>query len=100
LPRTGLATSFAEESGVRTDRGSYRIAEHFQWLTEEQSRSLPTDARDAVTQEIADVFLYLLQLADKLNVDLVEAAHAKLALNAQKYPIERSRGHSRKYDQN
>lgn len=74
------------------------LLEHFQWLTEEQSRNLPTDARDAATQEIADVFLYLLQLADKLNVDLVEAAHAKLALNAQKYPIERSRGHSRKYD--
>jgi dCTP diphosphatase len=45
------------------------------------------------------VFLYLLQLADKLDVDLVTAAQDKLALNARKYPVERSRGHSRKYNQ-
>jgi dCTP diphosphatase len=74
------------------------LLEHFQWLTEEQSRELPADARDAVAQELADVFLYLLQLADKLGVDLLKAAEGKLKVNAQKYPVERSRGHSRKYN--
>lgn len=75
------------------------LLEHFQWLTEEQSGNLASDARAGVAQELADVFLYLLQLADKLDVDLVEAARDKLALNARKYPVERSRGHSRKYNQ-
>jgi dCTP diphosphatase len=75
------------------------LLEHFQWLTEEQSGNLAPETRDAVAHELADVFLYLLQLADKLNVDLVEAARNKLALNARKYPVERSRGHSRKYNQ-
>ena len=75
------------------------LLEHFQWLTEEQSGNLAPDARGAVAQELADVFLYLVQLADKLDVDLIEAARDKLALNARKYSVERSRGHSRKYNQ-
>jgi dCTP diphosphatase len=75
------------------------LLEHFQWRTEQESRSLPPEVRAEVAQELADVFLYLIQLADKLEVDLVEAAHAKLALNAGKYPVERSRGHSRKHNQ-
>jgi NTP pyrophosphatase (non-canonical NTP hydrolase) len=74
------------------------LLEQFQWLTEQQSRELGAPARETVAQEMADVLLYLLQLADKLNVDLVQAAQRKLALNAQKYPVESSRGHSRKYD--
>jgi dCTP diphosphatase len=86
-----LASALAVESA--------ELLEHFQWLTEEQSRSLGSAAREAVAQELADVLLYLLQLADALNVDLVEAAQHKLALNAEKYPVERSRGHSRKYNQ-
>jgi dCTP diphosphatase len=74
------------------------LLEPFQWLTEEQSRTLDAARRAAVRDEVADVFLYLLQLADKLDIDVVAAAHEKLALNAQKYPVERSRGSSRKYD--
>lgn len=77
---------------------SAELLEHFQWLTEEQSANLPANARAAVAHELADVFLYLLQLSDKLKVDLVEAARAKLALNAQKYPVEQSRGSSKKYN--
>jgi dCTP diphosphatase len=74
------------------------LLEQFQWLTEEQSRRLDDGRLAAVRHELADVFLYLLQLADKLDVDLAAAAREKLALNAQKYPVERSRGSSRKYD--
>ncbi len=73
------------------------LLEHFQWLTEEQSRHLPADKFSAVEHEIADVFLYLLQLADKLNVDLLDAAARKLKLNAEKYPVALSRGSNKKY---
>lgn len=75
------------------------LLEHFQWLTEEQSNSLPLAKRAEIGNEMADVFLYLLQLADKLEIDLVSAAHRKLAINAQKYPVEQSRGLSKKYNE-
>ena len=62
------------------------VLEHFQWLTEAQSRALPDAKRSAIAHELADVFLYLLQLADKLDVDLLAAAKEKMQLNAAKYP--------------
>jgi NTP pyrophosphatase (non-canonical NTP hydrolase) len=48
---------------------------------------------------VADVLLYLIRISDKLDIDLIAAAQAKMALNAQKYPVELSRGTSRKYDE-
>ena len=62
------------------------LLEHFQWLTEAQSRALPADQRAEIGTEIADVLLYLLQLADKLGIDPVEAAKRKMLANAVKYP--------------
>ncbi|ATA53257.1 nucleotide pyrophosphohydrolase [Variovorax boronicumulans] len=62
------------------------LLEHFQWLTETQSRALPEDKRAEIGTEIADVLLYLLQLADKLGIDPVEAAKHKMLANAVKYP--------------
>ena len=47
---------------------------------------------------MADVLLYLVQLSTVLGIDLMDAARAKMALNAQKYPVDQARGHSRKYD--
>lgn len=73
------------------------VLEHFQWMTDEQSRNLLPERRDQVALEIADVLLYLLQLADKLQIDPLEAAKAKLALNAAKYPVDKAKGSSRKY---
>lgn len=73
------------------------LLEHFQWLTEEQSRALPLEELTAVRKEMADVLLYLVRLADKLNVNLIEAAKSKLSENAQKYPVEKARGNSKKY---
>lgn len=75
------------------------LLEPFQWLTEEQSRNLAVDKRDAVGAEMADVLLYLIQLANALGIDLVAAAQAKLQLNGLKYPVDRARGSSRKYDE-
>ena len=75
------------------------LLEHFQWLTEEQSRQLPSDKRDAVSAEIADVLLYAIQLASALKIDPIAAAQAKLKLNEQKYPADKARGTSKKYDE-
>lgn len=63
------------------------LLEHFQWLTEAQSRALPAEQRAQIGTEIADVLLYLLQLADKLGIDPVEAAKHKMLANAVKYPV-------------
>jgi NTP pyrophosphatase (non-canonical NTP hydrolase) len=73
------------------------LLEHFQWLTAEQSRCLDEAAMEEIGQEIADVLIYLIRLADVLGVDLVEAAVRKLAVNERKYPAERVRGSARKY---
>ncbi|WP_208507802.1 nucleotide pyrophosphohydrolase [Variovorax paradoxus] len=62
------------------------LLEHFQWLTEAQSRELPADQRAEIGTEIADVLLYLLQLADQLGIDPIEAARSKMVANARKYP--------------
>ena len=73
------------------------LLEHFQWLTEEQSRNLSASKKAEVGAEAADVLLYLLQLCDKLGIDLVEAARHKLIVNGDKYPVASARGSSRKY---
>lgn len=67
------------------------LLEHFQWLTEDQSRRLPDARRQEVALEMADVLLYLLQLSDKLGIDLLQAAQAKLRLNAARFPVEQAR---------
>jgi dCTP diphosphatase len=86
-----LASALAVEAG--------ELLEHFQWMTEEQSRALSAEKRDAVGAEVADVLLYLIQLAVGLGIDPVEAAQAKLKLNALKYPVDAARGTSKKYDE-
>ena len=73
------------------------LLEHFQWLTEAQSQSLARDKQQEVAAEAADVFLYLLQLCDKLGIDLIAAAKAKMLVNAEKYPVPLARGSSKKY---
>ncbi len=65
------------------------IMEHFQWLTADQSASLDAAARREVGHEIADVLLYLVRLADVLDIDMAVAAREKIALNALKYPAQR-----------
>ena len=73
------------------------LLEIFQWLTEEESRSLAPEARLAASDEIADVLLYLIRLADKLGIDPVAEAHRKIAENERKYPADKARGSARKY---
>ena len=74
------------------------LIEHFQWLTFEEAENLTPETRDAVALEAADVLLFLLRLCDRLGIDLADAAERKMALNAEKYPIDKARGRSDKYD--
>ena len=73
------------------------LMEHFQWLTEEQSSALPPEKLQQVREEIGDVLIYLTRLADKLGVDMLEAAAEKLEVNRAKYPVEKVRGSAKKY---
>lgn len=85
-----LASALVVEAG--------ELLEPFQWLTEAQSRQLDAAQKEAVAQEMADVLLYLAQLATALDVDLIDAAQRKMALNAQRYPVDKARGRSDKHD--
>ncbi|QNM98780.1 nucleotide pyrophosphohydrolase [Chitinimonas koreensis] len=86
-----LASALVVEAG--------ELLEHFQWLTEAQSRTLPAQSRDAVAAEAADVLLYLIQLCAALGIDPIAAAQDKMRVNGEKYPVERAKGTHKKYDQ-
>ena len=73
------------------------LLEHFQWATEEQSYAPAPAKLQAVKHEIADVFIYLIRLSDRLGIDLLSAAREKLELNKEKYPADKVRGDARKY---
>lgn len=75
------------------------LLEHFQWTSDTESSALPSDKRAKVRDELADVLLYLIRLADKLDVDLAVAATEKLRTNALKYPVHKARGTSKKYSE-
>jgi len=84
-----LATAVAVEAA--------ELLEHFQWLTDAESVGLDPEVREKVILEMADVFLYLVRLADKLDANLIEAARRKLSINAQNYPITLAKGNAKKY---
>lgn len=86
-----LASALIVEAG--------ELLEHFQWMTEAQSRELDEGRKQEVAHEMADVLLYLVQLSSALDIDLLKAADEKIALNARKYPVDKARGSSRKYDE-
>ena len=86
-----LAMALAGEAG--------ELLEHFQWLSEAQSQALTDEKRDAVALELADILIYLLRCAERLDIDLLDAAYRKLAINEQRYPAERVRGDARRADE-
>jgi len=73
------------------------LLEKFQWLTEEQSFQLSEKKKKEVEEEIGDILIYLVRIADQLNVNLLEASAEKLILNAKKYPVEKAKGRADKY---
>jgi NTP pyrophosphatase (non-canonical NTP hydrolase) len=73
------------------------LLEHFQWLRDGRAEELGEDKLRAVRHEMADVLVYLVRLADKLDVDLMAAVQEKMVLNRAKYPADQVRGDARKY---
>lgn len=84
-----LATALSVEAA--------ELLEPFQWLATGEGDETTAAQRLAIRHEVADVFTYLILLADRLDIDLIEAATKKMALNAIKYPVELVRGDARKY---
>jgi len=74
------------------------LVEHFQWLTEEESRNLDAEKLSEVADEIADVQWYLLRIADQLSIDIPTAAKAKMIKNSTKYPVALAKGNAKKYN--
>jgi NTP pyrophosphatase (non-canonical NTP hydrolase) len=72
------------------------LVEHFQWLTESQSRRLDEGKRDAVRLELADILIYLIRTADQLDIDLIAAVQDKIAINEQRFPVAEVRGVARR----
>jgi dCTP diphosphatase len=83
-----LAMALSAEAG--------ELLEVFQWLTEDGSKRLDAKAKSAAADEIADVLLYLVRLADKLGLDPVVEAQRKLTENEQRYPADKARGSAKK----
>ncbi|MBI4572786.1 MAG: nucleotide pyrophosphohydrolase [candidate division NC10 bacterium] len=77
------------------------LLEHFQWKTAAEVESLLVieENRRRLGEEMADILIFLVSLADVVGLDLVEAGRAKLRENAVKYPVERAKGNARKYDE-
>ena len=75
------------------------LTEIFQWLTPEQSQHFSVEKKRQLEEEIADVMMYLVRLADKCDVDILEACQNKIIKNADKYPIERCYGSAKKYNE-
>jgi len=75
------------------------LLEHFQWLQSGRLDELGAAKLQEVRHEMADVLVYLVRLADKLDVDLLAAVEDKMVLNRAKYPAELVRGDMRKYDE-
>lgn len=75
------------------------LVEQFQWLTAEESQSLPPEKQAEVEAELADILIYLVRIADKFDIDLHHAALNKLQRNAEKYPAARVRGRANKYNE-
>jgi dCTP diphosphatase len=73
------------------------LLEIFQWLSDEGSRTLDADTKVKVEHEVADVFLYLIRLADKLDIDIIAASGRKITINEEKYPVALAKGNAKKY---
>jgi NTP pyrophosphatase (non-canonical NTP hydrolase) len=73
------------------------LVEHFQWMSEDESRSLEPSALTKVAEEVADIQIYLARFADKLGIDIAVAVDEKIEANRKKYPPELVRGKALKY---
>lgn len=72
------------------------LVEHFQWLSEDDSKRLPPDKLEEVRMELADIQIYLLRIAERLGVDVIAAAEEKMARNEERYPVNKVRGSAKR----
>jgi NTP pyrophosphatase (non-canonical NTP hydrolase) len=86
-----LSMALAGEAG--------ELLEHFQWLSEAASTQLGVEKKDQVAMEMADILIYLIRLSERLDVDLVDAAYRKMAINQARYPAEQVRGDARRAEE-
>lgn len=75
------------------------LVAHFQWLTPEQSMDLSEQKKQEVAYELADILIYTIRTADRLDIDLLQAAREKMAINEQRYPADKVRGDARRSDE-
>lgn len=86
-----LSMALAGEAG--------ELLEHFQWLSEEQSAGLDAEKKDLVGLEMADILIYLIRLAERLDIDLIGSVYRKIDVNQARYPAERVRGDARRAEE-
>ncbi|WP_419648157.1 nucleotide pyrophosphohydrolase [Thiolapillus sp.] len=86
-----LSMALAGEAG--------ELLEHFQWITEEQSQNLDEDRKEAVALEMADIFIYLVRMAERLDINLLDAAWQKISINEKRYPVEQVKGDTRRAEE-
>jgi dCTP diphosphatase len=86
-----LAVAITAEAG--------ELLQHFVWQTPEQSEQRGRERRGAIAGEIADVGILLFELADNLGLDLAAVMRGKLAINEQRYPVDKARGSNKKYNE-
>ena len=72
------------------------LVEHFQWMSEAESEDPAPDKRRELALEMADILIYLLRMAERLDIDLIDAAHRKIEINEERYPADRVRGDARR----
>lgn len=75
------------------------VLEHFQWKNEAEMKAHTKNNRNEVAEELADTFYWVLLLANKLDIDLVDAFHKKMIKNEQKYPIQKAKSSHKKYSE-
>ena len=75
------------------------LLEHFQWLSEAQSAALSGEKKEAVALEMADILIYLIRCSERLDIDLLDAAYRKIAINESRYPAEKVRGDARRAEE-
>lgn len=73
------------------------LVEHFQWMTEQESKNLDQEKKEQIGQELSDTFVYLLRIAEVCEIDLIDAVNKKIELNEKKYPIDKAKGSNAKY---
>jgi dCTP diphosphatase len=83
-----LAMALAGEAG--------ELLEHFQWLTEQQSMEIDAGKKQLVSHEMADILIYLLRLGERLDIDVIEAVHEKMAINEKRFPVDKVKGDARR----